>query len=355
MLRQKGSALVDYVLPIAVFGLILGLGLHSFISGGTLPKFIAASANMKIDFTKGHATIGGENSTLLSNLSPGELGGTLNKPVLSCSNNNCVIDYGDFILNGVPEHFGEIVETVGTAGGTESIVSIMEQIAQIYSQQGNTEAADKYKTLANLGHILAETQKIGESIANSCSAERYEDENTCFHYKYWRENLSVSLTNPASSLLPDLYNPVNTLSCITDNGLGSAKYIQLSNPELFNEWLNIKPSYQMLSLYEDIKASNYSPELTALTTNLLKELDSLAFYHSGLITQLNNGGGVGSAKMDFTGTTTSQVIGDLFDFGIYQADGVNGILHPQTSLNSNLNSILICAVSNGVDSGVSCD
>jgi hypothetical protein len=46
---NTGAELVEYIIPIAVFGIVLGLGLYNFIESGTLQKFIEGSTNGQVD------------------------------------------------------------------------------------------------------------------------------------------------------------------------------------------------------------------------------------------------------------------------------------------------------------------
>ncbi|MEW5820363.1 MAG: hypothetical protein AB1782_09245 [Cyanobacteriota bacterium] len=92
-----------------------------------------------------------------------QLGGNLDSPVIKCSNRNCSIDYGDFVLNGIPEDFGSFVEASGTSGGTEKLAAILEQIAVQLEQKGDTAGSKDFRDLANTLHIVARIDKSIES------------------------------------------------------------------------------------------------------------------------------------------------------------------------------------------------
>lgn len=44
-----GNNLAEYAIPIALFGLVLGMGLYNFIESGTLKKFIESSNNSQVN------------------------------------------------------------------------------------------------------------------------------------------------------------------------------------------------------------------------------------------------------------------------------------------------------------------
>jgi len=51
-----------------------------------------------------------------SGFAPGNMGGTPDKPVSICIDGYCNIDYGEFILYGIPENFQELVRPSGASG-----------------------------------------------------------------------------------------------------------------------------------------------------------------------------------------------------------------------------------------------
>ena len=95
-----------------------------------------------------------------------------NNSKVSCSNNTCTVDFGDFALSGVPQDLNKIVETAGVSGGMESLVGMLDQIAQQYESQGKTEEAKDIKILATTGHNMAAIQKSFEDyVYNVCKGD----------------------------------------------------------------------------------------------------------------------------------------------------------------------------------------
>lgn len=174
MKKNAGSALIDYVIPTALIGLVCGVSLYYMVSDGKLLGFIGASANMDINMADQMAVIGNkkpDGTSILNNLAGGSLGGTPDNPVEKCTDGTCMIDYGEFILNGVPENFSEVVQSTGTSGGTDSLVSLVKQIADQLEQNGKINESLEVRKLASLGHNIATLEKEYEKIAIGCNKD----------------------------------------------------------------------------------------------------------------------------------------------------------------------------------------
>lgn len=46
-----------------------------------------------------------------------------------CNGSSCTISVGNYVLEGIPENFNAFVETSGASGGTDKIVSLLNQIS----------------------------------------------------------------------------------------------------------------------------------------------------------------------------------------------------------------------------------
>lgn len=112
----------------------------------------------------------------------GSLGGTRTNPVRACTNGMCQVDYGTFILNGIPDNFSEFVETSGPAAGTDTILSTLDSIIQA-ADSGKInltpETLEAVRNLAEKGHLLAsgerefigvvETGNLGQMVNSAVS------------------------------------------------------------------------------------------------------------------------------------------------------------------------------------------
>lgn len=165
--KNFGSALVDYVIPTAVVGLVVGSAIYVLASEGKILNFAAASASMNVNTKDQMAIVGDKPSTndMWETFTPGSFGGTSDTPVSNCSSGNCLIDYGDFLLNGLPENLSEFTQINGTSGGTESIAAAMEQIADQLVKDGKSEAAKDIQDFAKMLKLQAFFQKEEEKVA----------------------------------------------------------------------------------------------------------------------------------------------------------------------------------------------
>lgn len=125
--KSKGSALVDYVLPTALIGVVFGVALFGLIDTKIFQKFIEKSINGTLQ----------ANGTLVLNTASVSTD-AMNSSSASVSTNNAPIanntssdpqaqtstdsiSLGNYSLTGMPENFTEFVETAGAAGGTEKL------------------------------------------------------------------------------------------------------------------------------------------------------------------------------------------------------------------------------------------
>ena len=154
--HKDGSNLIEYVIPMALVGIIVGVGLYQIISSGVLRSFIISSNPITYDQSTKKAVISQnkqEEKILYDTLPHNE------EPIFTCAKGLCDIDFGDFILTGIPENFEEFVKTQGTAGGTEELIALLEQIAAQLEEKGDNDLAAEIRDLANLGHIIAQAEK----------------------------------------------------------------------------------------------------------------------------------------------------------------------------------------------------
>jgi Flp pilus assembly pilin Flp len=166
MRRKHGSNISQYAIIIALIA--LALTPIFFLLGQNVTNFFSSfSAGMSGDTTLPAFTIPAN----APQINAGDQSGTPDNPVKNCDNGYCSIDYGTFALNGIPENFSEVVQTSGTSGGTEQLVSLIEQIASQLASEGKKDDAVEIQKLANLGHDVAIFEKAFENLAETCDYE----------------------------------------------------------------------------------------------------------------------------------------------------------------------------------------
>lgn len=170
VIKIKGSALVEYALPITLIGLVVGLSLYYLSSSGSLTNLFANTFNSKYSPTNKTLEINknSDKVSLLVNPMAGSFGGSSAQPIEKCNGTQCTIDFGEFILTGIPENFSEYVQSNGTSGSVDELCKLLLQIADQLEEKGNTAGAKDYRNLANLGYFYADMQEQIENAADSC-------------------------------------------------------------------------------------------------------------------------------------------------------------------------------------------
>lgn len=158
--NNKGSALFQYAIIIGLIALTL------------VPVFLMFGNNIKEAFTSYSASFDANNKIIDENyklthpfnIKPGELGGSADNPIRKCVNETCAIDYGNLVLNGIPENFSELVQTSGGNGGTEEVLDLLSQLAQQLEENPDVppDEVDKIKKLIDRGKQIAKAEKFFE-------------------------------------------------------------------------------------------------------------------------------------------------------------------------------------------------
>lgn len=121
----RGNAIAQYaiIICLVVFGCIAMYKLLGENISLSLGGFSSSLQNSKkaVSFTN-------SNGTVVS-YQPGDLKGTPNAPVTECNNDTCVIDYGDYLLNGIPANFSdESISSRGNDDLTKAMASMIQQL-----------------------------------------------------------------------------------------------------------------------------------------------------------------------------------------------------------------------------------
>ncbi|MEW5821042.1 MAG: hypothetical protein AB1782_12695, partial [Cyanobacteriota bacterium] len=75
-------------------------------------------------------------------LTTGTLKGSINAPVKKCSNGYCIIDFGDYIMTGIPENYNEVLETTGNSGANNPAKLIDSDITDKVIEKINLDNMD---------------------------------------------------------------------------------------------------------------------------------------------------------------------------------------------------------------------
>lgn len=359
MKNIKGSNLVEYAIPLALVGLVVGLGLYSIYSGGYLKNFFAASGNLKIDESTGKASLGtpaNDSSPLLN--SPGSLGGTSDAPVKECEKGTCTVDFGEFILTGIPDNFSEFVESQGNSGGTDQLATVFEQLAEQLLEDGDEEGYQQYLDMANLCHYLAKLQKNLEDGRDRCMKD--PDGSWCFS-EALRNYRSDMLENDTT--VPDFLKQNPELFALGDPGMFSNFFsqggtrIDLARADIESGKISTDPPYNKLttaivSMYDNIMDNpKYSDNLKGITKVLYQEIDKITYdqyikSQSFAYAMIQGGLSMTEAKS----IKYDPISGDAVETITYYDAHWN----PQASTETDLDSAMICVAGNNSDTGQEC-
>ncbi|MEW5821254.1 MAG: hypothetical protein AB1782_13760 [Cyanobacteriota bacterium] len=99
---------------------------------------------------------------------PGDLSGTPDNPVSECNNNTCILDYGDYILDGIPANFSdESTSSRGTDQLTQVMGSMLNQLeAENDPPDDNlTELIELIKQAIQKSNMIADAEQVLEVAA----------------------------------------------------------------------------------------------------------------------------------------------------------------------------------------------
>lgn len=283
----------------------------------------------------------------------GELGGTPAKPVKLCNNSSCTLDFGDFVLSGIPEDFNDYLKSNGAAGGTEVLYNLMNQIADTLSEQGKTNEANKIKDLANLGYFISSYEKQLESEVTNCTKQ--SDPKACV---LALEPLRPPLAANITSLVPD-YDPSSAYFLHQEgNDLmnpgtvgGDCNLVQYGSVSQADcdHARSSTVSGAFLSKYEEIMKDDGIPESArGVVENLYNEIGLLGGHlrFKSCIIQDTGGCNPVTSPVD----PEKQIIYDALPY----TGTINEIMSSYASQVSKLDSGLICAAGWKKATGSSC-
>lgn len=332
---NKGSSLVQYAIIIALIALAL------------VPVFYMFGHNIISSFNELHQGLSGQEAPLSKNPGPvntatqSSLKGTSENPVKNCVDGVCSIDFGNYILTGIPENFDMFIQTQGTSGGTDKIAELIEQLANQLTNDGKIEEGKEIMRLATLGHNLALLQNYAESIVVDCNKNK-----ACIKAEF-----NSPMTEPDGyndSVSPFLNNVTYQELSESLFDIGRARYEITSKNEAYESSLsNNRLAYVIVDQFDTIINN---PSIDDSVKGVIKEL----YWDIGTVSEdfdnnlgflyINNSGP--AEHFDpLTGKLTHVSSGsDPFtDFENYSASKI-----------THFDSSLICASGKGTDTGVEC-
>lgn len=376
MKKIKGSALVDYLIPTLLIGVVGGSGIYALHSSGVLKNFISASLNVDVG-SDGKGIIGKTiaSSDALTTITPpkafdmatvnaGDLGGTPEQPIKTCIANSCAIDFGELILKNVPENFGAAVSESGSSHGVDDLSELLLQIAdQLNDATTPVDEAADLRDLANLGHFVADAIEQGEKKLDSCPVNSTD----CL------DKLQLIYTSEKLSLPPNLnsvltgFDSKYTIADLLLDGalggmnvsskrLGDIRNKKIEGSVLYSMHTDDNPLFAMIEKYDAIQNntdSKYTDTVKAITKQLFLDLDKVIYNFQESSYIANDGEYLHPHTSPLTGlkteTKTTLTVDGKTDYEIAQE-----LLKPEASIFTDIDSALICTTGKYDDTGQAC-
>lgn len=263
---------------------------------------------------------------------PGPLGGTPDNPVKQCNASVCKVDFGEFVLDGVPDNLGEVIQTSGSSGATETLLGLVDQLITQMDGTATLDELDKVKNLANTGHLIANYEKYVEDFALNCNTT--PDSYQCLSDFLYNGTSTYSVPSSLSSQLPNLNIDVADPGSALEIGGAMSDYI--NNPTKFNDHATTDPSYAFVNSYLDVmNDTNITDTQKSVIKQLYWQIGSLATEFDNIVWSS------GSANYT-TDTYFDPITAQQYEYDVSQFT-VNDILSPTYSNIADTDSALICA------------
>lgn len=338
-MKSRGQNLTEFAIIMALVVIVCVAILTVF--GDTIKNLISGSKTKVENFKPFNVTY--NKDTGRRTITKGELGGTVANPVTQCNQGLCDVDYGDFVLNGIPENFGSFVESSGTSGGTETLISALEEIAD-QMEATNGPGAAKLRALANYGHIISDIQKAAETKAKACGT----DTNCLKSWVQSKSDTTYTLPSQYQSLLPDFDlggNNRNVADLLCYTYIAQARVGYPPDAPVADQSY---PGSAAILAYDNIKDDTSIPQsIRDITKELYSNLNNLSMNLYGLASASVNPavelGGIDPFTGAF-GTTKT-----------YPLTNPTSLVNPKIGAQTNVTSAVICATGRNKDNGYKCN
>ncbi|MEW5821545.1 MAG: hypothetical protein AB1782_15235 [Cyanobacteriota bacterium] len=149
-----GANLVEYILPAALLGLVIGLGVYKMYQDGSIANYIIASMGDNIvadGSSSAITTTVAEDANEETNEEADPEEETEPTATMDCGSGSCTIHFGAYTLNGVPESFKD--SALGSASNASNIsdqlaVYLKDIIDQMVAAGEPEEVTDPLSRLA---------------------------------------------------------------------------------------------------------------------------------------------------------------------------------------------------------------
>ena len=334
-MKKRGSAIVEYIIPMALVGVVVGTGLFLFLKNDVLLTFAANSLGSDIYKSEGKIVIG-ENlpvnyKTTFNSSASSEMPTSVPNSI-----SEGVIDFGTFQLSGVPSDFGTFVETAGASGGTDKLATLLMQVVDQLEQEGQSADSELVKKLAVTGHNVAAIEKNYESMVHSC------------HFELACVQANADQLHNKPEHFDDRYYDFN--GYVKDISVANNRMRKNTLPQEFQQHINGNESAAIfVETYDTLMASSTITEAQkGVITELYWNIGTLSDHMEASMYMMWHGEVAYNGWDPLTGKNVNQT-SDLPSDPLQIAAGY------KYSNTTHLESALICAADNYKDTGTRCD
>lgn len=358
--QNKGASLAQYGIIIALIALVLVPILYVF--GETIIDSFREFYTCLRESPDYSNPNNGANNPVFKNpaanpqnhIAGGQLGGTPDNPVKKCENNVCTIDYGEFALQGIPEDFSEHVTSSGSSGGSDTLMALIEQIAQQLEEKGDVAGAQQYRDLANLGHFLAGMERKSETILGSLDPNKKGNLDSGSFIAI-AKNTITTVPDNVKNLLPGITRKTTDFTTYLSIDLGEARKLQQDNPKKFQNSADSNICYKFIEVYDQIMSNPaYSENMKAVTQELYLQMNDITEQYKHNATSVLRYAIFVDHGDPITYNVYDPITGDKISTDKLEMMDTEGFLHPQSSTNSDINSALICVAGHNHDHSRDC-
>ncbi|MBY0405689.1 MAG: hypothetical protein K2X66_17435 [Cyanobacteria bacterium] len=320
--KKVGNSLAEYALPLGVIGVLIAVGFSGVGSG--FQGFLQNSFNGSFNASSNPS--GTFQSKSLQILPMGT------NPYTS-SVSLTLQDGTRIVVPNYPTDLNKLIETLGPNGATDTMAESFRNLAKALLAEGKITPAEAnlLSNLSNRGHDLAKNQRILEDFANSSGSdsEVYTLKSKDFRQIQNLSNQSVTLLNP------DIRTYIGLGTQITNvvvNEKGKVVYDTNGDAILdhskFYDYKIPKDQFDFLKEFGSVMQSKLFQEpvlkqaISALTINIY-QVSSLATAYSNRV-----------ADSSFSLSPN--------------------LINQKISQSVRRDSVALCSVGGGVDSGVQC-
>lgn len=154
--KRSGNAFIQYAIILILIA--VGVVVVYTLLGKNITNNLSFFSNTMDKAAKSVSFTGNDGS--VKSYQPGDLKGSPSSPVSECNANECILDYGDYILSGIPANFSD--ESTSSRG-TDQLAKLMgNMISQLEAE--NDPPNDDLTALINLiNQAVIKTDIIGDA------------------------------------------------------------------------------------------------------------------------------------------------------------------------------------------------